>query len=82
VTKKISPGDFALAGAVKSLDGKRRPVSCPNHVPMIAGVSLSAATVAIGELEATARLYTLQRRERLRLLTDEQVAKLRRSYLS
>jgi ribulose-5-phosphate 4-epimerase/fuculose-1-phosphate aldolase len=48
-----------------------------NHGPVVTETSFSAATDAIEELEATARLYLLLRGERLRLLTHEQVAELR-----
>jgi ribulose-5-phosphate 4-epimerase/fuculose-1-phosphate aldolase len=74
------PGDLALADAVRGLAGKHHAVLLANHGPVVAGSSLSAATDAIEELEATARLYLLLRGERLRLLTDEQVADLRRRY--
>lgn len=78
----FAPGDLALANAVRGLAGKHHAMLLANHGPVVAGSSLSAATDAIEELEATARLYLLLRGERLRLLTDEQVAELRRRYPS
>ncbi len=47
---------------------------------MVAGSSLDAAVAAIEELEETARLFLLLRRERTRFLTEEQVAALRARY--
>jgi len=47
---------------------------------VIASSTLAAATDAIEELEETARLVLMLRGERLRILTSEQVAELRRRY--
>lgn len=76
------PGDLTLADAVGALAGKHHAMLLANHGPVVAGSSLAAATDAIEELEATARLYLMLRGERLRLLTAEQVAELRRRYPS
>jgi ribulose-5-phosphate 4-epimerase/fuculose-1-phosphate aldolase len=78
----FAPGDLALANAVRGLAGKHHAMLLANHGPVVAGSSLSAATDVIEELEATARLYLMLRGERLRLLTDEQVAELRQRYPS
>jgi ribulose-5-phosphate 4-epimerase/fuculose-1-phosphate aldolase len=51
-----------------------------NHGPVVAGSSLSAASDAVEELEATAKLYLLLRGQRIRTLTDAQVAELRARY--
>jgi len=74
------PGDPALADVVRGLASRHHALLLANHGPVVAGNSLSAAVDAIEELEATARLYLLLRGERLRPLTNEQVAELRRSY--
>lgn len=74
------PGDETLANAVGALAGKHHAVLLANHGPVVAGSSLSAAQDAIEELEETAKLFLMLRGERLRLLTDEQVADLERRY--
>ena len=76
------PGDLGLANAVGLLAGKHHAMLLANHGPVVAGSSLAAATDAIEELEATARLYLLLRGQQLRLLSAEQVAELRRRYPS
>jgi ribulose-5-phosphate 4-epimerase/fuculose-1-phosphate aldolase len=76
------PGDMALADAVGALAGKHHAMLLANHGPVVAGSSLAAATDAIEELEATARLYLLLRGQQLRLLSPEQVAELRQRYPS
>lgn len=76
------PGDESLAAAVGKLAGKHHAVLLANHGPVVAGSSLSAATDAIEELEETARLVLLLRGEKLRLLTPEQVAELKRRFPS
>jgi ribulose-5-phosphate 4-epimerase/fuculose-1-phosphate aldolase len=76
------PGDLGLADAVRGFAGKHHAMLLANHGPVVAGSSLSAATDAIEELEATARLYLLLRGQQLRLLSTEQVAELRQRYPS
>ncbi len=74
------PGDPTLADAVAKLAGKHHAVLLANHGPVVAGTSLDAAVGAIEELEETARLYLLLRREKTRWLTPEQVADVRKRY--
>jgi ribulose-5-phosphate 4-epimerase/fuculose-1-phosphate aldolase len=74
------PGDETLAEAVGALAGKHHAVLLANHGPVVAGSSLSAAQDAIEELEETAKLFLLLRGERVRALTDEQVAELARRF--
>jgi len=74
------PGDETLAEAVGALAGKHHAVLLANHGPVVAGTSLSAAQDAIEELEETAKLFLMLRGERLRLLTDAQVAELERRF--
>ncbi len=76
----FAPGDMALAQAVRGFAGKHHAVLLANHGPVVAGSSLAAAADAVEELEATAKLYLLLRREKLRCLTPEQVADLRRKH--
>lgn len=74
------PGDATLADAVGELAGKHHAVLLANHGPVVAGSSLSAAQDAIEELEETARLFLMLRQEKVRTLTDDQVAELRRRF--
>ncbi len=74
------PGDETLATAVGALAGKHHAVLLANHGPVVSGTSLSSAQDAIEELEETAKLFLMLRGERLRLLTDEQVAELERRF--
>jgi ribulose-5-phosphate 4-epimerase/fuculose-1-phosphate aldolase len=75
-----APGDMALAQAVRGFAGRHHAVLLANHGPVVAGTSLSAAADAIEELEATAKLYLMLRHEKIRCLTPEQVAELRRKH--
>jgi ribulose-5-phosphate 4-epimerase/fuculose-1-phosphate aldolase len=74
------PGDETLADAVGVLAGQHHAVLLANHGPVVAGTTLSAAQDAIEELEETAKLFLLLRGERVRALTDEQVAELQRRF--
>ncbi len=74
------PGDAALAGAVEVAAARHHAVLLANHGPVVGGSSLAAASDAVEELEATARLYLLLRNEQIRCLTAEQAADLRRRY--
>jgi len=74
------PGDHALAEAVRRLAGRHHAVLLANHGPVVAGDSLEAAVAAIEELEETAKLFLLLRREKTRWLTPEQAAEVRRRY--
>lgn len=74
------PGDRALAEAVRGLAAKHHAVLLANHGPVVAGVSLQAATNAIEELEETARLFLLLRNCPTRYLTARQVEDLRAAF--
>jgi ribulose-5-phosphate 4-epimerase/fuculose-1-phosphate aldolase len=76
----FAPGDMALAQAVRGFAGRHHAVLLANHGPVVAGSSLSAAADAVEELEATAKLFLLLRHEKVRCLTPEQVADLRRKH--
>jgi ribulose-5-phosphate 4-epimerase/fuculose-1-phosphate aldolase len=75
-----APGDMQLADAVRGLAGKHHALLLANHGPVVASSSLAAASDAVEELEATAKLYLLLRGQRIRTLTDAQVAELRARY--
>jgi len=74
------PGDDALAAAVAKLAGRHHAMLLANHGPVVAGSSLAAAQDAVEELEETAKLFLLLRREPVRLLTDPQVAELKERF--
>lgn len=74
------PGDLALADAVAAVADTHHAVLLANHGPVVSGTSLSAASDAIEELEATARVFLLTRGQAVRPLTDAQVAELRRRF--
>ncbi len=76
------PGDAALADAVAKLAGKHHAVLLANHGPVVAGTTLSAATDAIEELEETAKLFLMLRREQVRPLDAAQVAEIRKRFPS
>lgn len=74
------PGDARLAEAVRGLAGRHHAILLANHGPVVAGSSLAAAVDAVEELEETAKLSLLLAGRRLRLLTPEQVAEVRRAF--
>ncbi|MEM0914753.1 MAG: 3-oxo-tetronate 4-phosphate decarboxylase [Planctomycetota bacterium] len=71
-----APGDARLAEAVREAAAKSSAVLLANHGPVVAGKSLDAAVYAAEELEETAKLFMLLRSEKVRLLSDSQVAEL------
>lgn len=73
----FAPGDLRLADAVRRFAGRHHAVLLANHGPVVAGSSLAAATDAMEELEATARLFLLLQGQRTRTLTPEEVQTLR-----
>ena len=75
-----APGDLQLAESVRGYAGRHHAMLLANHGPVVGGSSLAAAADAIEELEATAKLYLLLRGQRLRPLTDAQVADIRRRF--
>jgi ribulose-5-phosphate 4-epimerase/fuculose-1-phosphate aldolase len=75
-----APGDLELAEAVRGYAGKHHAVLLANHGPVVAGASLAAASDAVEELEATARLYLLLKGQRIRALSPEQCADLRQRF--
>jgi ribulose-5-phosphate 4-epimerase/fuculose-1-phosphate aldolase len=76
----FAPGDIALADAVREYATRHHAVLLANHGPVVGGTSLAAAVDATEELEATARLYLMLRGEKVRLLTADEVADLRRKF--
>ncbi len=74
------PGDATLAAAVGRTAVRHHAMLLANHGPVVSGATLAAAADAIEEIEATARLWLLVRRERVRGLTPEQVDELARRF--
>src|SRR6185436_16401861 len=75
-----APGDMKLADAVRGYASRHHAVLLANHGPVVAGASLGAATDAVEELEATAKLYLLLGDRRIRTLSAEQCAELARNF--
>ncbi len=76
------PGDARLADAVAGFAGRHHALLLANHGPVVAGTDLSAATDAIEELEATARLFLMLRHERCRCLDSAHVDELKARFPS
>ena len=76
----FAPGDMKLADAVRTLAGRHHAVLLANHGPVVAGSNLAAASDAIEELEATAKLHLLLQGHKTRYLTDSQCAELKKKF--
>jgi ribulose-5-phosphate 4-epimerase/fuculose-1-phosphate aldolase len=76
----FAPGDAALADAVGRFASRHHAMLLANHGPVVSGSSLAAASDAIEELEATAKLWLLVRREKVRLLDAAALADIARRY--
>jgi ribulose-5-phosphate 4-epimerase/fuculose-1-phosphate aldolase len=74
------PGDAKLAAAVGAAAAHHHAVLLANHGPVVSGASLAAAADAVEELEATAKLWLLVRREQVRPLTAEEAAEIARRF--
>jgi ribulose-5-phosphate 4-epimerase/fuculose-1-phosphate aldolase len=72
----FAPGDAKLADAVEEAAHRHHALLLANHGPVVSGTSLEAAADAIEELEATARLWLMLRRENVRALDADAVADL------
>lgn len=70
-------GRHELADAVRDVAWDHHAVLLANHGPVVAGSSPLAASDAIEELEATARLHLLLRGQPCRCLTDDQINELK-----
>jgi len=76
----FAPGDAALAEAVGRSAARHHAVLLANHGPVVSGTSLAAAADAIEELEATAKLWLIVRREEVRLLDAAALADIARRF--
>lgn len=75
-----APGDLSLAEAVRVTATRHHAMLLANHGPVVAGTGLSAATDAVEELEATARLHLTLHGRACRCLTAEQIETLRQKF--
>jgi ribulose-5-phosphate 4-epimerase/fuculose-1-phosphate aldolase len=73
----FAPGDMKLADAVRAIASRHHALLLANHGPVVAGANLAAASDAVEELEATAKLHLLLHGRKIRPLTPEQCAELR-----
>jgi ribulose-5-phosphate 4-epimerase/fuculose-1-phosphate aldolase len=74
------PGDPAMEPAIAEHARSARAVLLASHGPVVSGASLTDAVYAAEELEEAAKLFMLLRGERVRPLTPDQVADLRRTF--
>ncbi|HEX8191198.1 MAG TPA: aldolase [Pyrinomonadaceae bacterium] len=74
------PGSAGLAEAVGEAAPRHNCMLLRNHGVVCAGSTLSEAVDRTEELEQTARLHFLLRGERVRLLTEEQVEELKKTF--
>ena len=71
------PGDEQLAEAVGQYAKRNHALLLANHGPVVGGTDLLAATDAVEELEATARLHLLMQGQPIRVLTPDQVTDIK-----
>ena len=74
------PGDPATADAIRGLAGRRSAVMLAHHGPVVAGRDLEAAVNAMEELEATAKLALLTRGHHPRLMDENEVGAVVRTF--
>ena len=74
------PGDPALAESVAAYASRHHALLLANHGPVVAGSTLAAASDAVEELEATARLFLMLRGAPCRCLDQAQTRALRDRY--
>ena len=76
----FAPGDMKLADAVRAKASRHHAVLLANHGPVVAGSNLAAASDAVEELEATAKIHLMLQGHKIRPLTPEQCAELRQRF--
>ena len=76
----VRPGDPAAAELIAQLDGRFAAVLLANHGPVVTGRTLDSAVAAAEELEETAKLLVILRSLPVRLLTERDVADLRKTF--
>jgi ribulose-5-phosphate 4-epimerase/fuculose-1-phosphate aldolase len=76
------PGSPELAAAVAEAAPSHNCMLLRNHGLICAGRTIDEAVDRAEELEQTARLYFTLRGEQVRLLTGDEVAELKRAFIS
>lgn len=76
----VTPGDSKAGDLITELGGKYAAVLLANHGPVVSGKDLFSAVCAAEELEETAKLLMATRGQKTRLLSDDDVAVLKRSF--
>jgi ribulose-5-phosphate 4-epimerase/fuculose-1-phosphate aldolase len=76
----FAPGDMKLAEAVRAKASRHHAVLLANHGPVVAGSNLAAASDAVEELEATAKIHLMLQGRKIRPLTSEQCNELRQRF--
>ncbi|MDW3182886.1 3-oxo-tetronate 4-phosphate decarboxylase [Roseobacter sp.] len=76
----VKPGDPRAGDLIADLKGAYSAVLLANHGPVVSGKDLFSAVCAAEELEETAKLLMATRGQKTRLLSDADVADLKRSY--
>lgn len=76
----VKPGDPRMGELVRDLKGSCAAVLLANHGPVVSGKDLASAVYAAEELEETAKLLLLLGDRKTRLLNDENIADLKRSF--
>jgi 3-dehydro-4-phosphotetronate decarboxylase len=76
----VTPGDARLGNLICALQGKFSAVLLANHGPVVAGADLRSAVYAAEELEETAKLVLLLRREQVRTLPALEIAQLEANF--
>ena len=77
-----APGDLSLANAVRAVSGKHHAVLLANHGPIVSGKTVEEAVYASEELEETSKLFLLLKDHKPRMLTEDQVIKLKEKWHS
>lgn len=72
----VTPGDPRMGDLIRALGGACSAVLLANHGPVVSGPDLASAVYAAEELEETAKLDLLLRGQRVRELTQQQIADL------
>jgi 3-dehydro-4-phosphotetronate decarboxylase len=76
----FAPGDMKLADAVRAEASRHHAVLLANHGPVVAGSNLAAASDAVEELEATAKIFLMLEGRKIRPLDAQQCAELRERF--
>lgn len=73
----VKPGDERMGEMIRGLEGRHAAVLLANHGPVVTGRDIASAVYAAEELEETAKLLVLLRDAPRRMLSPENVAKLK-----